>query len=49
MAAGFLSKPGTKFGPCKELCSHKDCQETRSMAKALCKYCNKPIGYDRGF
>ena len=48
MAAGRLPKPGTEFGPCEE-CSHIDCAETRSMAQAVCHYCEEPIGYDRGF
>lgn len=49
MAAGRLSAPGTKYGPCEKECGHKDCAETRSMAQVVCHYCEEPIGYERGF
>lgn len=49
MAAGILSKPGTKHGPCKVQCTHTDCAETRNMAAQSCHFCKKPIGYDRRF
>lgn len=45
MAAGTLSKPGSKAGPCAEACHHRDCAETRGQASALCVYCGKVIGY----
>ena len=49
MASIFVSKPGTEFGPCADECNHTDCAELRSMAEALCKYCKKPVGYNRRF
>ena len=48
MAAGYLSAPGTKHGPC-QMCDHRDCAHTRRMAAAVCRHCKKPIGYDVGF
>lgn len=45
MAAGQLSKPGTKYGPCKTTCSHIDCKQTRQMAETPCRICSKRIGY----
>ena len=49
MAAGILSKPGSKFGPCRKPCAHLDCADTRKISGALCPYCSTPIGYDRRF
>lgn len=50
MAAGTLPAPGTKFGPCKKAkCGHKDCAATRADAAALCRFCNKAIGYGEAF
>jgi len=50
MAAGQLPRPGSEFGPClTEECGHIDCGQTREMAKQECRYCRKPIGYDRRF
>lgn len=49
MAAGTLPAPGTRLGPCAELCEHRDCAETRRMAAALCSYCRKPIDYEVRF
>jgi hypothetical protein len=49
MAAGVLQKPGTKLGPCKAQCKHRDCGQTRSDAAALCRLCQKPIGYGSQF
>lgn len=46
MAAMRLPKPGTKLGPCKGGCNHRDCAETRRMAEAVCRICRKPIGYE---
>lgn len=44
-----LPKPGTKYGPCQEPCSHTDCEATREMAATICHYCGQPIGYDTPF
>jgi hypothetical protein len=49
MAAGVLPKPGTKFGPCKGTCEHRDCAATRSQAASACPSCGKPIEYDTRF
>lgn len=49
MAAGMLPRPGSKLGPCKSACVHRDCGETRMMAEEMCRICRKPIGYDRLF
>jgi len=49
MAAGVLSEPGTKFGPCKKSCEHRDCAAARVTAEAPCGVCSEPIGYDRAF
>jgi hypothetical protein len=46
----MLSKPGTKYGPCKKLnCGHKDCAATRAEAVTPCKFCGKEIGYENKF
>lgn len=49
MAPGFISPPGSEFGPCLDACKHIDCAATRAMAAWTCTYCNSPIGYERGF
>lgn len=49
MAAGFLSAPGTEFGPCADACEHRDCAATRARAASACLACGEPIGYDRDF
>ena len=49
MAAGILQKPGSKVGPCREACKHRDCQQTRQDAAALCPFCRKAISYGVGF
>jgi hypothetical protein len=49
MAAGILPKPGSKVGPCKTQCKHRDCQQTKAEAAAACRFCGKPIGYGVGF
>ena len=49
MAAAALPKPGTKYGPCKKACEHRDCAETRRMVAQICHFCNTAIGYDRRF
>lgn len=49
MAAGVLPKPGTKLGPCKTGCKHRDCAQTKADAALACRFCQKPIGYGVGF
>lgn len=49
MAVGVLPKPGSKLGPCKTECKHRDCAQSRAMAAEACRFCGKPIGYDDGF
>lgn len=49
MAFSVLSKPGTKFGPCKKACKHADCAATRKIAESLCPFCGDPIGYNTPF
>ena len=46
MAASLLARPGTKSGPCKNKCTHRDCAATRADAAHVCKFCKKQIGYD---
>jgi len=45
MAAGRISEPGTEFGPCPEPCHHTDCAQLRKTTEAICRFCDKPIGY----
>lgn len=49
MAAAFISKPGTEYGPCAEGCNHTDCAASRAMADGVCRLCGKPIGYEVRF
>ncbi len=49
MAAVSLPAPGTAYGPCEEPCSHIDCRDFRAMAVTICRFCKKPIGYQRRF
>jgi hypothetical protein len=50
MAATWITKPGTKFGPCKSSrCGHVDCTALRQTAKCVCKFCETEIGFDRRF
>lgn len=49
MAVGILPKPGTKVGPCKGVCQHRDCAQTKGDALSLCRFCGKTIGYGVGF
>jgi hypothetical protein len=49
MAAGWLSPPGTQYGPCEGTCHHSDCAEWRLMAASVCRLCEKNIGYDTRF
>lgn len=46
MAFGFMAAPGTPAGPCAGTCAHLDCAATRAAAASLCRYCQRPIGYD---
>lgn len=48
MAAGILPKPGSEY-LCKGQCHHIDCNHIRQDAAALCRICQKPIGYDKRF
>lgn len=49
MAAGTLPAPGSKVGPCKTDCNHRDCAITRCMAAAPCLCCRRPIGFECAF
>lgn len=49
MAAGILPAPGTKVGPCKAKCKHRDCAQTKADAAAGCRFCTKAIGFNVGF
>lgn len=49
MAAGILPAPGTKVGPCKAICKHRDCGQTKADAATPCRFCGKAIGYGVGF
>lgn len=49
MAAGTLSKPGTKHGPCETNCKHVDCRQTKADALVACRFCGKPIGFEKPF
>ena len=46
MAAGILPNPGTKYGPCKTECKHRDCANTREDAQRLCSLCQRSINYE---
>ncbi len=48
MAAGRISAPGSKLGPCVDECAHIDCGQTRTDAAAPCRWCHGPIGYMPG-
>ena len=45
----MISAPGTKLGPCKGGCKHRDCEASRVEAAKICPACDKPIGYDTAF
>lgn len=49
MAASILPAPGSKYGPCKEDCGHRDCKNTRDMAGTPCGICGEKVGYNRAF
>lgn len=49
MASGMIANPGTKLGPCRKQCEHRDCAENRALVAKLCRICGKPIGYMTSF
>lgn len=49
MAFAVIAKPGSKLGPCKKMCQHKDCAAGRAEAEKVCPACEKLIGYDTPF
>jgi hypothetical protein len=58
MAASTLPEPGTKYGPCVSQrskngvvlnCAHKDCAESRMIARSVCRLCGRAIGYGERF
>lgn len=49
MAAGLLPKPGTEYGPCLEVCLHRDCQANRAISASACRLCDEEIGFGRAF
>lgn len=48
MAAGLVSAPGSRLGPCLGACEHVDCGLSRKTAAAACRHCGRPIGYVPG-
>lgn len=49
MAAGRLPpETGSEFSPCVK-CEHIDCAAIRVTAGSICRYCEKPIGWETGF
>lgn len=49
MAAGILPpETGSEFSPC-EVCEHTDCKAIKELARSICMYCDKPIGWDVRF
>lgn len=49
MAAGRISPPGAKYGPCQDECKHRDCKNSRETSEQPCEVCGEPIGYDKSF
>lgn len=51
MKMGWITNaaPGTKFGPCKKPCKHRDCEASRVEATTECYLCHKHIGYETKF
>lgn len=49
MAYTKIPMPGTKAGPCIEICRHLDCQVNRAVAGHVCRVCHKPIGYGAAY
>jgi hypothetical protein len=45
VAATSIPAPGTELGPCEGSCAHRDCEESRRMAAAVRRFCERPIGY----
>ena len=41
-----IPAPGTRFGPCLEVCLHRCCLLDRAKAEAACSLCGQPIGYE---
>lgn len=48
MAAGILPKPGSEY-LCRGKCEHIDCNHIRQDAAAVCRICQKPIGFEKRF
>jgi len=46
MAFSMIPAPGTKLGPCKSMCQHRDCAASRQEAEKVCPGCEKIIGYE---
>jgi len=40
---------GTKYGPCAEPCSHRDCMANRKTAESVCRICGQRIGYEHRY
>lgn len=49
MAAGEVQNPGSKYGPCRNECTHIDCKGLREIANSTCRLCKAPIGYENAF
>jgi len=49
MGWGIFAKPGSKYGPCKKDCHHRDCKSTKEDAAKICRICGKPIGFETKF
>lgn len=49
MAAGWVVKPGEKYGPCVKACKHEDCKGSRETAACKCRHCGEAIGYERHY
>lgn len=41
-----IPEPGTNLGPCLKPCRHRDCAQSRADSEKICRYCEKPIGYE---
>jgi hypothetical protein len=48
---GYSAIPalGSKYGPCKGECVHRDCLATRRDAAKECSICKTPIGYETNY
>lgn len=49
MGYWIISKPGSKFGPCKDPCDHLDCKDNRDMINSECELCKKKLEYEEKF